>query len=191
MKQWLFGCVIFLVAVALGFADGELFSRSVSPEDFNAAGLGQLSPLQLKRLDELVGAYRASVVTAARRTADEALQAKRATETEAKAAQVEAAESKNSSQGFLPKAKVMLVPGTPVEYAMIKTTIRGKFEGWESQTVFTLANGQRWQVANPGEHYFTPAKDDIVVQITPARLGGYWMFFPLLEKQVRVKLIDK
>jgi hypothetical protein len=189
MKLFLLGGVFFL-AVA-GIAAEADFSKSVSPEDFAAAGLGQLSPAQLKHLDELVNAYQNPAVAAARRTADEALQAKRAAEAEAKAARAEVAESKTTNRGFLAKAKVMVMPGTRIEYAVIKSTIPGKFEGWESGTVFVLANGQRWRVANSGDHYFTPPKDNVEVQITPAMLGGYWMFFPLFDKQVRVRLLDQ
>jgi hypothetical protein len=189
MKQCLW--LVFLVATAAALAEEKNFTRTISPADFESVGLNQLSPAQLKHLDELINAFKNSDVAAARRVADEALQAKRASEAEAKAARAEAAESRNSSQGFLAKAKVMLVPGTQVEYAVIKTTIPGKFEGWKGPTVFALANGQRWRVANSGEHYFTPPMDDVEVQITPAVLGGYWMFFPQLGKQVRVKLVEK
>lgn len=33
----------------------------------------------------------------------------------------------------------------------IHTRIAGTFRGWDSDTVFTLANGQRWQVADDSE----------------------------------------
>jgi len=113
-----------------------------------------------------------------------------AAQAETKAAKAEVTESKKSSQGFFAKAKVLLVPGTQIEYAVIKTTITGKFEGWEGHTMFHLANGQRWQVVNSNENYFTPPKENVEVEISPATLGGFWMNFPALKTRVRVRLLS-
>jgi hypothetical protein len=189
----------------LGLAGEADFSRSLSPDEFKAAGLDRLSPAELKRLDELVMARQNSDVAAARRAVEEARQARLAAEAatkaakvaalaaeaEAKAAKAEVTDAKKGNQAFQAKAKVMLVPGTQIEYAVIKSTIAGKFEGWDRNTIFVLANGQRWQVANSGDRYFTPPKDDVEVEIAPAALGGYWMYCPRLKVQVRVKLLAK
>jgi|NGEPerStandDraft_6_1074524.scaffolds.fasta_scaffold14705_2 hypothetical protein len=188
MKRCFLAGLVFLALAGSGRAGEEKFSQSIKADDFSAAGLNHLSPAELSRLDALVAAYKNGVIADARRSADEALSAKRAAEAEAKAAKAEVAESKKSSQGFLAKAKVMVVPGTKIEYAMVKSTIPGKFRGWENHTVFVLANGQRWQVVN-GDRYFTPTKENIEVEITPSVLGGYWMNFPVLGTQVRVKLL--
>ncbi len=216
MKRSLLAGLVFLITAVLGRAGEEDFSRSISPEDFAAAGLNRLSPAELKRLDELVLAHKNGVIAAARRSAEEARLAEQAAEAEArkakaaaetkaskaeaeartaiaeaKAAKDEAAESKKKNQGFFAKAKVMLVPGTQIEYAEIKTTILGSFEGWAGRTIFNLANGQRWQVANSDDRYFTPPKRNVEVEIRPAALGGFWMFFPALKTRVRVKLLGE
>ena len=85
---------------------------------------------------------------------------------------------------------MLLVPGTKIEYAVVKSTIVGKFEGWDGYTVFPLANGQRWRVANSGEHFFTPPVENVEVEISPAALGGFWMNVPSLSISVRVRLLS-
>lgn len=195
MKRILIACGMFAAVAGSGRADEKKFSQSVSPEDFTAAGLDRLSPAEISRLDALITAYKNGAVATVRRSADEALAAKQAAlvakqaaEAEAKAAKDEVVEYKKTNLGFFSKAKILLMPGTKVEYAVIKSTIPGKFRGWDGRPIFLLANGQRWQVANGG-NYYTPAKDDIEVEITQSSLGGYWMRFPALNAQVRVKLL--
>jgi hypothetical protein len=190
MGRYLLAVWVLLALAVSGIAEGEKFTQSVKPEDFKAAGLDRLSSAELSRLDALVSAYKKGVVDDAKRLAEEAQAAKRVAEADAKAAKAQAAESKKESQGFLAKAKVLLVPGTKIEYAVIKSTIPGKFNGWGSHSIFVLANGQRWQVANGGE-YFTPSEENIQVEIVPSALGGYWMNFPTLDTQVRVKLLPE
>ena len=178
------------MVVVSGWADEGGFSHSISRGDFESVGLNQLTPAQLKHLDELIAAYKSPDVAAARRQTEEAIAARKAAEAETKAVKSEVAESKKNSQGFLAKAKVLLVPGTKIEYAVIKSTVAGKFEGWDGHTVFTLVNGQRWQVINRGDRYFTPPMDNVEVQVSSSAFGGYMMDFPGLNVQVRVRLLS-
>ena len=206
MRKFFFSGLLLVCATLGRTAEGD-FTRSISPDDFKAAGLDQLTPAQRQHLDELIAGFKQGLVTAARQSAeearaaqqkaDEALMAQRAAEAEAKlakdeakAVKAEAADTKSGSKGFFAKAKVMVVPGTKIEYAEIKSTVLGKFEGWGGRTVFRLANNQRWQVANSDERYFTPPEDKVEVEIRPAVLGGFWMYFPAFNKQVRVKLLS-
>ena len=201
-----------MMTVAQGWAAEPDFTQSLSEADFTAAGLGRLTPAERRHLDQLIAAAQQNLAADARQSAetarvakqktDEALAAKSAAEAEARemkeAAKVakheaelskaEAVETK-ASKGFFAKAKVMIVPGTKIEYAEVQSKIRGKFEGWNGRTIFYLVNGQRWQVANSDEHYFTPPEDDMAVEIRPAALGGFWLYLPALNKQVRVKLL--
>lgn len=205
MRGIFFSGLMFLSVALAQAAEGD-FTRSISPDDFKAAGLDRLTPAQRQHLDELIAGFKQGLVAAAQQSAaearaakqnaDQALAAQRAAEAEAKRAreeanaiQAEAADTKGGSKGFFAKARVMIVPGTKIEYAEIKSTVLGPFEGWEGRTIFRLANGQRWQVFNSNESYFTPPKDSVEVEIRPAALGGFWMFFPAFEKQVRVKLL--
>ncbi len=169
-------------------ADDKKFSQSMTPEDFAAAGLNQLTPAQVSRLDALATAFKNGAVASIRQSADEALAAKRAAEAETKAAKAEVLEFKKTSLGFFSKAKIILMPGTKIEYAVVKSTIPGKFQGWEGHANFHLANGQDWQVAN-ADNYYTPTRENIEVEITQSALGGYWMRFPDLDTEVRVRLL--
>lgn len=203
MKRSLFALLFLVVAVSVR-AEEANFSQVLSPDELKAAGLDRLSPEERRKLDKLVQAFMAGQVTAAQKSAAGAIEAKRTAEAEArtakeearvakeeaKAAKTQATESKASDRGFLAKAKVLLVPGTQIEYAVIKTTIAGQFEGWKGHTVFHLANGQRWQVVNSNEHYFTPPTENVEVEISPAALGGYWMDFPAFKVRVRTRLLS-
>ncbi|MDB6166414.1 MAG: hypothetical protein JWQ83_1554 [Lacunisphaera sp.] len=206
MRGFLFSGLLLVCATLGRTADGD-FTRSISPDDFKAAGLDQLSPAQRQYLDALIAGSKQGLAIAARQSAedarmakqkaDEALVAQRAAEAEtrmakdeAKAVKAAAAETKSDRKGFFAKAQVLLVPGTKIEYAVIKSTIAGKFEGWDGRTVFPLANGQRWRVINSGDHYFTPPTDNVEVQVSSAVLGGYMMDFPTLNVRVRVRLLS-
>jgi hypothetical protein len=214
MKGCLFASLLCLITVAQGWAGEPDFTQSISEADFTAAGLERLTPDERRHLDRLVAASQRILVADALRSAEEArvakqkageaLAAKSAAEAEArvmkeaaKAAKHEAELSKaesveaKASKGFFAKAKVMVVPGTQIEYAEITSTVDGPFEGWNGRTIFRLANGQRWQVANSDERYFVPPQKAVEVAIRPAGLGGFWMYFPSLSKRVRVKLLGE
>jgi len=190
MKRSLLVLVMLVAAVRIWAADAG-FSGSLSPGDLKATGLDRLTPAERQRLDELIASYQHDTVAAAQKAAADAVVAKQAAEAEAKAAKAEAAESKAGKKGFFAKAKVMIVPGTQIEYLEIKSTIPGKFSGWGPYTVFPLANGQRWQVANNNDSYYTPKQENVEVEIRPASTGGFWMYFPTLKSRVRVKLLEE
>ena len=189
--------VVFAVQLGIVRAAEPDFSRSVTPADYEEAGLSTLTPKQLTRLNALVDAYKSGALAAAQRATADALAAKLAAEdrsarSEAKAEAVknEAAKAKQEKAGFLARAKVILMPGAQVEVAVIESTIPGKFQGWQGREIFTLANGQRWQIATGGE-YYSRAVQNPKVQILPAAIAGYWLRFPDLDTQVRVNLVGE
>jgi hypothetical protein len=203
MKRFLAGMCLG-VAVVTGLRAQERFSQAVRREDFSAAGLAKLTPEELARLDALVGDYKSGALLAARSEAERAEQARVAAEAKANRAAAEAqaakaaaearvakaeastvAEPKKSEGGLLAKAKALLPAGTPVEYAAIESRIAGDFTGWEGKAVFTLENGQRWQMANAG-NYYTPAVKRPAVKIAPAAMGGFWMTIEGVSQRVKV-----
>jgi hypothetical protein len=207
MRRLLAAGFLFTVLASVVLAEDAPFTQTIGTDDMAATGLDKLTPAQLSRLDALVSAYKSGELESARKSAEDALAAKKAAEAEAKAAKADAVatkqaaaaatkeakaevqEIKRTSLGFFSKAKIMLMPGTKVEYAVVYSTIPGKFEGWEGLQVFHLANGQTWQIANNGPGYYTQ-KQDIAVEVSPSELGGYWMRFPSLDQQVRVRLLS-
>ncbi len=204
-----------IVAVALSSvllsvhaAEGK-FTASVTPEDLAAAGLNGLTPAQLARLNAMVEEYKSGTITRAKQAADDAVAARKVAEAQAaraeqkaeaarqdaakvEARRVEAAKVETpkptASPGWLTQAKERLKPASAT--AGIESTIPGKFRGWEPRQVFTLANGQRWQVAN-SESYYAPVTENPKVVIVPASVTGYWMRFPALGTEVRVILLGE
>jgi hypothetical protein len=183
--------------LAMGAEDS--FSKTVRAVDYSSAGLAKLTPAELARLDELVRDYKSGALELAQRQAAAAEAAKANAEAaktaaekakavaEAKAVKVEAdmARDKKTEPGLLAKAKVMLTPGTQVEYTTVESRIAGDFTGWEGRSVLTLENGQRWQIANGGL-YSTPPVPSPKVKIVPAALGGFWMTIEGVSSRVRV-----
>jgi hypothetical protein len=210
MKRSIFGGMIFAVLLGLVRADEGKFSSSLSPDELAAAGLAGLTPAQLTRLNSLVEAYKSGALATARRAADEALAAKQAAEAQAArseavaaaaradAAKAEAARAAavrtdsakpDPSSSILAKARSLLKSSSgKVEVAAIESSLPGKFRGWEPRQVFTLANGQRYQVAE-NQSYYSPALDSPRVQVVPATFAGFWLRFPDLDAQVRVEFV--
>jgi hypothetical protein len=197
MKQMLaIGLVWAAGATAVRGAE-DAFSKSVRAEEFSAAGLAKLSSVELAKLDALVGAFKSGALASARNEIAVAAEARAAAEAKvarveaesravkAEAARADAAKEKTSEVGLLAKAKVLLTPGTEVEYATVESRIAGDFKGWEGRAVLTLENGQRWQIANGGL-YSTPPVPSPKVKIVPASLGGFWMTIEGVSTRVRV-----
>jgi len=197
MKRSIFVGIVLLARFAVAHAAEDTFLRVVQPADFEAAGLSTLTPQQLARLGQLVESYKSGALVAAQRVTADALAAKQSAEaqvkiSEAKVAEanIEVAKLKQEKVGFLATAKNKLMPGTKVEIATVDTTIAGEFRGWQGRQIFTLANGQRWQVATGGD-YYSKLLLNPKVQIIPASVAGYWLRFPDLDTQVRVNLVGE
>ena len=144
------------------------FTKGLSPADFQAAGLGKLSPEELARLDELVSGRQAGAVTQAKEET-------RRTVTAQVKAEDQAAARKQASGGFIDRMKVVLRPGTDIEYTELDAEIAPPFNGWQKGTVFSLSNGQRW-VAVDNDDYWGPRIDKPVhVRIVPGALGSFFI----------------
>ena len=202
MRKWMLcaGLVCGGMTVALA---AEPFSRQVTPEQFRAAGLEKLSPEELARLDALVQGYRVAPSgreTPAPRPVAKAPAPAAAADTEAAAARVAAAEArarqaeqdasaakeaaraakaeqKKAEEGFLTKAKrVLLTPGTEITYEKVETQLTPPFRGYEPGTVLMLSNGQRWAVTDgqfwgPRSEENRPRK----VIIEPGVFGAFYL----------------
>jgi hypothetical protein len=189
--------LLLAVTTALRAAE-ENFTRAVRPEDFSAAGLGKLSADELARLDTLVRDYKSGALAAAKREAETAARAReaaeaRAAQAEAKAAAAATAEAARATEkatpsegaSLLSRAKVLLTPGTKVEYATVESRLVGDFKGWGPNTIFVLENGSKWKIQN-GDSYYSPAVPAPKVTVSPASLGGFWMKIEGVSSRVRV-----
>ena len=163
--------VTLFLATALGAtarAD-DSFSGGLSPADFQAAGLGKLTPEELARLDQLVrGQQTGAVAKATEETT------KKVTSTVRE--QVQAEDRKQQPEGFIERMKVRLKPGTEIEYSTLDSTLSSivEFNFGKGGTVFTLANGQRWRT-DDDDDWPSLKRGVIHVRIVPGSLGSFFM----------------
>jgi hypothetical protein len=164
--------LLALSCVALARAD-DSFSKSLSPADFEAAGLAKLTPEELARLDTLVRGQQTGAVTKAKEETAKAVTA--SVREQVQAEDRKAAMKQEPSVSFAERVKVLLKPGTEVEYTTLDAMLLPPFNGWEKGTVFTLNNGQRW-FACDSDQYWAPRTDKPVhVRIVPGSLGSFFM----------------
>lgn len=174
----------------------EKFSQAVRPEEFVAAGLSKLSPEERARLDALVEAYKSGALAAARAEVATAAAARATAEQKAAKAEAEvvatkaaaAAKSKPAGEGFLAKAKVLLTPGTEVEYETVQTKLLGEFRGWQTGTVFNLENGQRWRVES-GSYTTPPETGPLKVRIVPGLMGSFFLEIEGVRQKPKIKFV--
>lgn len=194
MKRMLLGLLWAGLAAALGAEDD--FSKALRPQDYAAAGLGKLSAEERARLDALVRDYRSGALEAAKREAAAAAQARAAAEARAAKAEADAkssaaavAKKPEPGPSLLERAKVLLTPGTKIEYSTLESRIAGEFRGWAPKTIFKLENGQRWQVVD-NESYVTKPVPGPAVKISPGVLGAFWMSIEGVNPRVKVQSLD-
>jgi hypothetical protein len=164
--------VLSLLCVAAARAD-EPFTKALSPEDFAAAGLGKLSPEELARLDALVAGKQSGAV--AKATEDTTKKVAATVRVQVQAEDFAAEQKKASSTSFLDKVKVVLKPGTEVEYTSLDAELVPGFSGYQKGTMLELTNGQRWIVSENDSDYETPTGKPVHVRIVPGSMGSFFM----------------
>jgi hypothetical protein len=147
------------------------FSRDLSPEDFAAAGLGKLTPDELAKLDALVQSRQSGAVTAAK----ESVSKEAAATVRAQVRAGDAAAAPKPAPGFLDRVKVILRPGTEIEYTTLDSSIAPPFGGWHRGTVITLENGQRWVVTDDDDFYGPVARAPVRARIVPGSMGSFFI----------------
>jgi hypothetical protein len=156
----------------------ERFSQTLSPADFTAAGLDQLKPDQLARLDEFARAFQAR----AQQKTPTAAAPQPAGQLQPAPGNATPAKSAGSGVRYGIKSP------KPAASAPEISRIVGTITGWKADTVFRLENGEVWTVAN-ADRYSAPPMTNPAVQIRPATVfGGYWMQIESLP-EVRVRLV--
>lgn len=186
--SWL-GAAVLAVAV-----HAQDFTQTMTAEERAAAGLEKLSPAELAKLKAAVERYKAGEVAVVQQRAQQQVAA---TEAKVKAAEEKAAvaeaKAKSSPEAAVQgpswlKALITLekTAQAPDASEALVSKLKGNFEGWRRGTVFTLENGQRWQVISD-EDYVTPTMPPAVVTIKPGALGTYWMRIEGVRSRVKVK----
>lgn len=200
MQRWIRIASVAGIFTLVSRAAEDTFSKAIPTQDFSAAGLAKLSPEELARLNALVRDFKSGALEAARREAAVAGEAREKAEAKAARAEAEAraatatAEAqvrardeagKKAESGLLAKAKVLLTPGTQIDYSTLESRIVGEFRGWQGRTIFTLENGQRWQSAGEST-YVSPLVLSPAVKIGPGMLGTFWMTVEGVKQRVKV-----
>jgi len=172
------GCCV--VAMWVSELRAEDFSKSLTPQEFKAAGLDKLSPDELAKLDALIkgqhvveiAKVREETTTKVREETTEKVRA----ETTAKVKAEIAATKPAPTESLLHRMRVVLTPGTDITFETIETQLVGKYRGFEPGTVFTLANGQQWRVVEGS--FWSSARDENKprkVKIVPGVLGSFFL----------------
>ena len=166
--RFLLTCALGLLLCRAARAD-DSFSRDLSPADFQAAGLGKLTPDELARLDLLVRGRQTGAVTQAKE------ETARSVSTSVRA-QVQAEEKKQQSAGILERMKVMLKPGTEIEYSTLESTLVAvhEIDFGKGGAVFTLANGQLWRTGEDDD-WPSVKKGPIHVRVVPGSMGSFFL----------------
>ena len=123
---------------------GENFpgvKKVLTPEQYSAAGLDKLSPEERAKLDDYLRGY---VTGATQRVAAKA--ESHAVDRAVKEHKVEA----------------------PV---LIESSIVGTVDGWKTDKIFILANGQHWKVTDHDTRYFAPLVNPPVFLVKEGILG--------------------
>lgn len=168
MMKRLLPIVLFLACAAWARAE-DSFTRGLSPADFQAAGLSKLSPEELARLDALVAGNREGAVARATEETKKAV-----TETVRKEERA-AAKKESAAAALVDRFKVVLKPGTEIDYTTLDATLPAGYSGWEKGQVLTLTNGQQWTVVQDGGDYETPTGKPVPVRIVPGSMGSFFM----------------
>ena len=200
MRMVLLGIVTWTAGTAAEF------SKTISPEEFAAAGLSKLTPEELARLDALVQGQRSTAVARVEAETTKKVEAETTKRVEEETTRkveaettkrVEAETTKKvkaeiaalppppvpantapaaQSGSLLNRLRVVLTPGTDIEYEKVETELVGPFRGYDPGTVFTLSNGQRWRVIQ-GTYWSSAKNADKVrkVVIEPGVLGSFYL----------------
>jgi len=161
--------IVLLLACAAWARAEDSFTRGLSPADFQAAGLSKLSPEELARLDALVAGNREGAVARATEETKKAV-----TETVRKEERA-AAKKESAAAALVDRFKVVLKPGTEIDYTTLDATLPAGYSGWEKGQVLTLTNGQQWTVVQDGGDYETPTGKPVPVRIVPGSMGSFFM----------------
>jgi hypothetical protein len=151
-----------VVWAGLGFAVGGLaapgFLETLAPEQKKKLGLDHLTAQQQAELDAAIEGYRESVTVAATKAAA--------------ASAVEEYRRKEEPAVISRAVEVVKQKDAEARQERITAVIKGKFNGWSGNTLFTLDNGQVWRQSQP-ETYYIKAREDVAVVVYKGP-GGYW-----------------
>lgn len=196
---------ILLLLIGLGpecAAQEQRFVETLTPEEWAEIGLKALTPEQIAALEAAVQRFAAgrsqeavsSATEEVRSTMTEELTMREAMLTQTRkeledtksALQEKETEEKGS---FLDRARVILRPGTRVEYSRLESRLADPFKGWQKGTLLHLENGQIWQVTE-GTYRDKVYPPGLAVTVVPGVLGSFFIEVEGVAQRARVKLVS-
>ena len=164
MKTSLRALPLLLALAACGLAQAQSFSslqERMSAADFHKAGLDKLTPEQLHFLNAWLRTHTGGAGKAGAGTAPVVV---------------------GPANRFGYRA--------PVDQprSAVTSTLVGSFNGWDSHTRLSLANGQLWQVAESGSWSCQPLKNPKVT-IKPMLLGSWLAYIQGCSNSVSVERV--
>ncbi len=109
---------------------------------------------------------------------------------EQKQAELKQKEEEADKLSLLDRAKVLLTPGTKIEFTTVSSHLTEPFQGWNTGTLFRLENGQTWRVME-GKYWSPREAAGKAVTIEPGVLGSFFIRIEGVRQTPRVELVSR
>ena len=98
--------------------------------------------------------------------------------------------AQDDDTSLLERARVLLTPGTKIEFATVNSTMIDEFKGWNEGTIFRLENGQNWRVTS-GKYWSPREAAGKAVSIEPGSFGSFHIRIEGIKPTPKVELISR
>lgn len=187
---------------AAGSEGGREFVDQLSPAERKVLGIETMTGEQIAALEAAGQRFAASRSEAAKLAAAHEVRGAMAEELTRRDAVItqtrqELAETKSALQekdtaakeSLLERFKVMLLPGTKVEYTKLESRLAEPFKGWTKGTQFRLENGQTWEVVE-GEYWAKTQPAGKLATVVPGVLGSFFLEIEGVNQRPRVRIVS-
>jgi len=165
----IFMTTLLLLTVSLSALAAEGFSsleEQMTGKEYMAAGLDKLSPQELDALNAWIRAHSLATLDQATAVASTGASA--------------SASGNKDMRGLKTDSS---------DKSPISSTIKGKFNGWDGQTVFKLENGMIWAQADKDKFYIKEVENPKIT-IEPGMLGSWYLQVEGSNSRCKVKRIQ-
>jgi len=166
MNKILIAMISLITTLSVLAAEGfSSFEEQMTGKEFAAAGLNKLTKQELEALNDWIRRHSVATLDTPK--------------TGAKT--VSSGKDQDSAKAEDDKKEK--------ERTTITSTIKGEFNGWDGQTVFTLANGMIWAQADKDKFYTKEIKNPVAI-IEPGMFGTWRLHIEGFDSDCRVKRIQ-
>lgn len=172
---------------AAGPVAEQPFAAGLTADERAAIGVDRMDPRQVAALEAAVARYLAG------RTAAAVAQVRAEVRPEpgpVTAPRVTSGPAEDEGKAtLLDRARVLLRPGTKIEYTRLESRLAEPFTGWRTGTQFRLENGQIWRVLS-GEYWTPQEAAGKKITIVPGAMGSFFIEIEGVNKTPRVMLVE-